>query len=133
MTASARVTNARDLERALSRVDTAVRGQATRVALRAGAAKIVNQARENAPVLSGQLSRSIHSEVAVEGDGGVARIGTNLEYAAIQEFGGVIKFKTRKGTVTIKGKRYLTRAYDTKRGEATNEMADVLADFIRRA
>ena len=66
-------------------------------AARAGALLIINVAKQKAPKKTRTLSRSIHQETSkasrkyVELD-----IGTNLEYAAMQEFGGTVVPKKAK-------------------------------------
>lgn len=73
---------------------------------------IANQARRNAPYLTGALSNSIR----VEENAGEVQIiaggkmgGKDIRYAAIQEFGGRAG---RKGSVHITGKHYMERAKD---------------------
>lgn len=66
-----------------------------------GAMPINNAARENIKghglIRTRHLSRSIHTEISMQGPSvAVAEVGTNLEYAAIHEFGGVVKAKTTK-------------------------------------
>lgn len=50
------------------------------------ALKVQNKAKQLAPFKTGNLRRSITKQILP----GVAVVGTNLVYAAIQEFGGVI-------------------------------------------
>lgn len=61
------------------------------------------------PYLTGNLRRSITNKVTA-GSGKISAIfGSNLDYAAIHEFGG----KTgRNGNVSIKPSRYLQRAIE---------------------
>lgn len=59
-----------------------------------------------APYDRGHLRRSIAHKVYTD----FAEVGSDVVYARIQEFGGVIKFKTRKGTVTIPPHPYLRPA-----------------------
>lgn len=60
----------------------------------AGGLPIQNAGKTKAPKLTRTLSRSIHMEVASRTPQYVlVEIGTDLEYAAIQEFGGVISAK----------------------------------------
>lgn len=73
---------------------------------------IANQARRNAPYLTGALSNSIR----VEENAGVVQViaggkagSKDIRYAAIQEFGGTTG---RKGSVRITGKHYMERAKD---------------------
>jgi len=67
----------------------------------AGAKVIVNHAKKNVKDTfenkSGELSRSIHRELRSATDTkAVAEAGTNLVYGPVQEFGGVIKPKSKK-------------------------------------
>lgn len=66
------------------------------VAGRAGALPVQNAAKELAPKRTRNLSRSIHTEVVFVGEQMEVYIGTDLEYAAIQELGGVITPKEAK-------------------------------------
>ena len=89
-------------------------------ALTVGALVIQNRAKANAPVVTGNLRRSIHigghEDLApdytgtnsgaaavpspeVAADSATVYVGTNLEYAAIQEFGGTITPKKAKALV----------------------------------
>lgn len=86
--------------------------KATKGLLRMGY-DIANQARRNAPYLTGALSNSIRveenaSEVEVIAGGKMG--GKDIRYAAIQEFGGRAG---RNGSVKITGKHYMERAKDT--------------------
>lgn len=61
-------------------------------ALKAGALPIQNAAKRKAPKKTGTLSRSIHTEAVEEvGTLGAVKIGTDVIYARIHEYGGVIK------------------------------------------
>lgn len=61
------------------------------VALTAGAQPLVNRAKELAPYRTGNLRRSIAFGDLVVGPGfAEGRAGTNLEYAAAQEYGATI-------------------------------------------
>lgn len=73
---------------------------------------IANQARRNAPYLTGALANSIRveenaGEVSVIAGGTMG--GKNIPYAAIQEFGG---YAGRGRKVRITGKHYMERAKD---------------------
>lgn len=74
---------------------------------------IANQARRNAPYLTGALSNSIRVEEnadLVEVIAGGKTGGKDIRYAAIQEFGGKAG---RKKSVSIRGKHYMKRAMDS--------------------
>lgn len=75
-----------------------------------------------------------------------AEVGTNLEYAAIQEFGGTIRPKNGRllrwvaddgeeifaRSVTIPARAYLRPAFDTKQDEAVDAIARVLRKVVER-
>lgn len=120
-------------------------GASTEAALRAGAAPIEARAKELAPYKSGSLRRSIHTEVEVSGAKGKAFVGTDLEYAAVQEFGATISAKTgpylifqvggrwvRVPSVEIPAHPYLRPAFDQKKGEAVDEIKAALKSMIDR-
>jgi len=117
-------------------------------AAEAGALPIQNAAKEKARRRSGTLSRSIHTEVIEQSPTRVVvAIGTDLEYAAIHEFGGTIvpkngqylKFPGLDGEdvfvkeVTIRAQPYLRPAYDERKAEAVAEMKAALRALIRAA
>lgn len=91
-----------------------------RAALMAGALPIQTAAVQKAPVLTGTLRRSIHTETAETADGAVARVGTNVEYAPHQEF----------GTSRMAGQPYLRPAYDEKKNEALREIGRALTEMV---
>jgi phage gpG-like protein len=69
--------------------------------VRVGGLVILNAARDNIKkqglIQTRTLSRSLHEEVTMQGKHvAVDEIGTDLEYAAIHEFGGVIHPRTAK-------------------------------------
>lgn len=69
--------------------------------VQAGSKTILNAAKDNIKrqglIRTRTLSRSIHEEISMQGSSvAVAEIGTNIEYAAIHEFGGVVRPKTAK-------------------------------------
>lgn len=91
-----------------------------RAALMAGALPIQTAAVQKAPVLTGTLRRSIHTETAETSDGAVARVGTNVEYAPHQEF----------GTSRMAGQPYLRPAYDERKDEALREIGRALTEMV---
>jgi len=79
---------------ALKRAEKAVSDDAIRTGLLAGAQIVKNDAKRRAPFKSGTLKRSItekprpaHLSISV---------GTNLPYAAMQEYGGTVRPKSKK-------------------------------------
>ncbi len=91
-----------------------------RAALMAGALPIQTAAAQKAPVLTGNLRRSIHTETAETSDGVVARIGTNVEYGPAQEF----------GSSRNRAQPYLRPAYDERKGEAMGEIERALRAMV---
>jgi len=90
-----------ELIRKFRAMSAAVKGQALGNTVLAGGLVILNAARGNIKsqglIETRTLSRSLHEEVTEQSSTQAAvEIGTNLEYAAIHEFGGVIKPKNAK-------------------------------------
>lgn len=81
------------------------------VAMRASALEVQTTAKKPGyvPYDTGSLRRSITHELKIGSTGIAAIIGSNLEYAAIHEFGGQAG---RNGSVTIRPKRYIQRAIE---------------------
>ena len=104
MNAQFRVRGAKELIRALEKLDNNVRDDIKRE-FEKGAKKIEADAkrelRKGHGVKTGTLKRSITSQVDAGKDRITARIGTNLEYAPYVEFG-------HRG---FPGYKYLTNAY----------------------
>lgn len=95
------------------------------VPVEAGLLVISNQAKENIgdsgthPDITGNLARSIHNEVKLEGTGATGRTGTNVEYAKRHEF--------------LPGHAVFRPAFDQKKGEAKQEVLDALQDLVAAA
>jgi HK97 gp10 family phage protein len=137
------------LIRKFKQMSNEMQGQIIDDALVAGGLDIVNDAKEKSPILTGTLRRSIHigghtdkTPDFKEGEGysdlgkrekNVIYIGTNLIYAAIQEFGGVINNAWGKGiSVTIPPHAYLRPAFDLNIEKVKKKIADVLKAQIGR-
>ncbi len=131
----------------LGKLAAAVRGKMLEDALRAGALQIEGPAKQKAPVRTGNLKRSIHIETSSTDTSAEARIGTNLVYAAVQEFGGTISpkskaylvFKTPDGSwhsvksVHVPAHPYLRPAFDENKDTAVKEVGQVLELLITKA
>lgn len=145
MSKPVRVRNLKSLERKLAALGKLAQGDVLEKALHAGAQEIRNSAQEKAPYLTGTLRRSIHSETA-EKSGARVRVlvGTDLEYAAMQEFGGEVLPRTAKRLVfevegklvfarkvTIPAHPYLRPAFDEQKGEAVRQFRLAVGDQIR--
>ena len=76
------------------------------------------------PFKTGNLRRSITHAVKVNATGISAIIGSNVEYAAIHEFGGRAG---RNASVTIKPVRYIQRAIEDNTGKITDRIKRALA------
>lgn len=116
---SATITGDVELDARLSQMSRAMQGQAVAAALRAGGLIIEKAAKTKAPVLTGTLRRSIHTEATAE----EARIGTNVEYALFVEM----------GTARRQAKPYLRPAFDENIGAAIREIGDALRDIVENA
>jgi HK97 gp10 family phage protein len=94
MTAHASITGDKELMSKFKALSDAVAGEALAKAATAGALPIQNAAKEKAPAKTRTLSRSIHTEVTEsDREHATVEVGTDLIYAAIQEFGGTITAK----------------------------------------
>jgi HK97 gp10 family phage protein len=89
-------------------------------AVRAGLLVIEGAAVQKAPVLTGALRRSIHTETATTSAGAVGRTGTNVEYGPFQEF----------GTSRMRAQPFLRPAYDENKDEALAEIERVLKEMV---
>lgn len=101
-------------------------------ALRLGGQLIVNQAKINAPFLSGQLRRDLRVWTKVSGSEVEARAGTNLDYARRQEFGfvGADKLGRRYNQAA---RPYMRPAAKSKRAAALKEIRLHIARSFRRS
>lgn len=105
------------LNRKLARLDAATRGKAIERALLVGAQIVRNQAVEDAPVKTGNLRRSIHTEVGVQTGNTIVYIGTDVDYAWAQEV----------------RKPYLHPALDQNIDEVRREITGALRDIVMDA
>lgn len=140
-----RIRGERELERALQALQDVVRSDVLERSLTAAAQPIQSAARQNAPVLTGTLRRSIHTETTEKSAQRVwVQVGTDLEYAAIHEFGGEIRPRRARALVfeingevvvtqlvRIPARPYLRPAFDQHRDEAVQTFRRSVADQIR--
>lgn len=145
MSRPTRVRNLDRLDRKLAALGRLAQGDVLENALHAGAQEIRNAAQSKAPYLTGTLRRSIHSETEEKsGPRVTVLVGTDLEYAAMQEFGGVILPKSARRLVfevdgqlvfarrvTIPAHPYLRPAFDEKKGEAVRQFRLAVGDQVR--
>lgn len=95
----------------------AVKGEALVVVVQAGGSVVVNAAKDNIKeqdlIRTRNLSRSVHQQVVESTpERAAVEVGTNLEYAAIHEFGGTIQSKQGK---------YLAVPVGSRRGSPMNQ------------
>ena len=108
----------------LTRLGQVAQGQAMQRAATAGMELIVNAAKGNAPVDTGNLRRSLHVEPGdITSTSASANGGTDVEYAAAVEF----------GTSTQSAQPYLRPAFDENRDAATNEVQAAFIQLIEAA
>lgn len=145
MSKPTRVRNLDRLDRKLSRLSKLASADVLERALHAGAEEILNSAKDKAPYKTGTLRRSLHSETGEKSGARVSVLaGTDLEYAAMQEFGGTVvpkkgrflvfeidgkKIFARK--VTIPAHPYLRPAFDEQKGEAVKVFRLAVGDQVR--
>lgn len=120
----------KELHAAFMKLKAAARGPALMTAAKVGILPIQNEAIDNAPYKSGTLSRSIHTEEVEETDhSAFVTTGTDVEYAARQEF-GFNDTDSLGRTYHQSARPYMRPAYDNQREAAVNEVADALKDII---
>jgi len=87
---------AKELEKKMKRIEKDIIDK-MEAAVMTGALIIQNDAKKRAPYKTGTLRKSIHMETAKKTkESIVIEVGTDLEYAAIHEFGGTITPKNSK-------------------------------------
>jgi HK97 gp10 family phage protein len=99
--AKTQVIGTSELKAKFEALDEAVRGETLAAATLAGGMVLLNKARKNIKDLglirTRTLSRSLSQKVVEQSATAVAvEVGTNLEYAAIQEYGGTVTAKKSK-------------------------------------
>lgn len=91
------VLGARELASKLVRLSEEMAGGFLATAALSGGLLVQNEAKRRAPKRAGTLSRSIHTEITSQSvQQATVTVGTDLEYAAIQEFGGTIRPRRAK-------------------------------------
>jgi HK97 gp10 family phage protein len=107
---TAKITGMEELSAKLKKLGDATASENLRLAGTAGALPVMNGAKNKAPKRTRNLARSIASEV-LESDRShvLIGIGTDVEYAALQEFGGTVTPKERQFLtvpLTEQGRQY---------------------------
>lgn len=90
-----------ELVAAFKQLDQAVQGEALVNIVKAGGMVVVNAAKDNIKkqglIRTRNLSRSVHLEVAEStNEHAAVDVGTDVEYAALHEFGGTVQAKSSK-------------------------------------
>lgn len=97
----------------------------------AAAMTIEAAAKVKAPIDTGSLRRSIHGELLMAtGNVAAAEVGTDLVYAAIQEFGGAAG---RGHTSIIPAHPYMRPALDENREKIAEDAAVLFRQFVEEA
>lgn len=124
----------------LRKASAAVRNEGATLAVDAGALVLQEAAKERAPFRTGTLRRSIHVANTDQGTLKQRQVGplASVPYAAIKEYGGVIKpkqarmlaWKTESGAwafarrVVIPAKPYMRPAFDENKKRVQDAMVD---------
>lgn len=120
------------LKEALEKVRTATSGKLLVRAAQAGALPVQNAAKQKSPKRTRTLSRSIHIEVLLEEETQAeVTVGTDVEYAAMQEFGGTITPKNAKYLaipLTKAAEAVSPRSFPGKLRPVMNGQSGVLVD-----
>ena len=122
-----------ELRRKLRQLETAVAAKAVLAAVEAGALVIENQSKENCPVVTGSLRRSLHHEtVESNADTAVVDIGTDLVYAR-RVHDGFVGADSLGRHYNQAGNPYLLSAYEEKKNEAMSETSAALRQLVDKA
>lgn len=125
-----KITGDRELIAKLRRMQASMRGPLLAHAASAGIKPIENSAINTAPLLTGTLRRSIHTEIVAQTDTyAEAATGTDVEYAARIEFGfnGADSLGREYHQAA---QPYMRPAYETMRADALEETIDALRDIV---
>lgn len=115
------VRGADELQKKLVKLAEKANDAQLKTALLAGAKPIENTAVAKAPIDTGTLRRSIHSEAGRVAGGLVVRIGTNVEYGLYQEM----------GTRRMRAQPYLRPAFNQNRVAALREIMRALKAMVQ--
>ena len=122
-----------ELRRKLRQLETSVAEKAVLSAVEAGALVIENQSKENCPVITGNLRRSLHHEtVETNADTAVVDIGTDVVYARRVHDGFVGKDSLGRH-YNQAGNPYLLSAFEEKKNEAMSETGAALRQLVNKA
>lgn len=110
----------KELRRDLRAMSAKLEGRELTIALRAGAQEVATAASPLAPRRSGRLAASYRAGAA----GSNAYVRSRLPYAAVQEFGGVIRPKG--APITIRPQAAVTRALEAKTEAVVDRVANAV-------
>jgi HK97 gp10 family phage protein len=153
-----KIQGANEIKQRLRELEAKVAKKHTKAALRVGAKVILNQARANAPVVSGQVRRAIKIKVGRSRGGIVSMLvqlaakafNGKIPYGMFVEFGHFMgkrlkgKFKgpdrkeqyaaasTAAGRKFVPGLHFISRAYDSRKAEALAAAQADLLDSINQ-
>jgi phage gpG-like protein len=117
----------RELRSALKAIDPALQREVNR-ALRDAVRPMATDARREAPKLRGALARSVRAGATAKG----AFIGARAPHAGIHEFGGTIRFITRRAEIRIDAQPYLRPAVARGTDDAIDAIGDAVDDLAKR-
>ncbi len=117
-----RVLNMNQVNAKFAKMTMALQGHILGKAAQAGMLLIVNEGKERVHKITGTLARSLHvGQPSSNGDSATVRGGTNVSYAATEEFGN--EFRPPHP--------YLRPAFDNQKEAALAEVSAALADMVR--
>lgn len=124
MRSAVTVTGLDELKRKLQRMSDGLSGSQLAAAAHVGALEVEYLAKAKAPVLTGNLRRSIHTGSTVSGHRATATVGTDVVYAPAQEFG------TSRG---VPAHPYMRPAIDEGKGSVEKAVGIALVSILRKA
>lgn len=121
------VAGLRELRSALKAIDPKLQREVNR-ALRDAVQPMAADARREAPKLRGALARSVRAGAYAKG----AFIGARAPHAGVHEFGGTIRFITRRRQIRIRPQPYLRPAVARGTEEAVDRIGDAIDALTAR-
>lgn len=87
---------------------------------------------EHLNAVTGTLRRSLTTETRSTSTSVIGAVGTNIKYAPIHEFGGVVERKTKKGIKRyhIPARPYLHPAWESSKKDVTDELVKGIKTII---
>lgn len=121
------VSGLRDLRSALKAIDPKLQREVNR-ALRDAVQPMAGEAKREAPKLRGALARSVRAGATAKG----AFIGARAPHAGVHEFGGTIRFITRRAQIRIDAQPYLRPAVVRGADDAIDRISDAIDELTAR-